>query len=92
MDGTGDLFAPFCAALGDEYETIIVRYPPNEILGYGELTALAQSCLPGDRPFVLLAESFSGPVAITLAAEKRNGLAGLILCASFARNPRPFLG
>jgi pimeloyl-ACP methyl ester carboxylesterase len=92
MDGTGDLFAPFCAALGDECETIIVRYPPNEILGYGELTTLTRSWLPGDKPFVLLAESFSGPVAVLLAAAKPRGLVGLILCASFVRNPRPALG
>jgi len=92
MDGTGELFALFCAALGDDIETIRVRYPTNEMLGYGELTAVARSWLPGDKPFVLLAESFSGPVAVLLAATKPTGLVGLILCASFVRNPRPAFG
>jgi pimeloyl-ACP methyl ester carboxylesterase len=40
---------------------------------------------------VLLGESFSGPVAIALAAARPPGLLGLILCCSFARNPAPLL-
>ena len=41
---------------------------------------------------MLLAESFSGPVGFSLAAERPAGLKGLVLCATFARNPRPMLG
>jgi pimeloyl-ACP methyl ester carboxylesterase len=91
MDGTGELFAGFLSSLGSEFETVIVRYPTNRAIGYGELAALTQSQLPTDRQFVLLAESFSGPIAISIAASKPKGLAGLILCASFAKNPRPML-
>jgi pimeloyl-ACP methyl ester carboxylesterase len=38
-----------------------------------------------------LGESFSGPIAIELAAQAPTGLVGIILCASFACNPRPRL-
>ena len=40
---------------------------------------------------MLLGESFSGPIAIELAAQAPTGLVGIILCASFACNPRPRL-
>lgn len=92
MDGTGELFAPFLAALGSEFQSTIVGYLTDEVLSYVELTTLARASLPQDRPFVLLAESFSGPIAVLLAAAKPSGLVGLILCASFVRNPRPALG
>jgi pimeloyl-ACP methyl ester carboxylesterase len=92
MDGTGELFQAFLAALKDEFTTIVVQYPTERTLTYLELTSLAASHLPTGTPFVVLAESFSGPVAISLATSKPRGLVGLILCASFARNPRPWLG
>jgi pimeloyl-ACP methyl ester carboxylesterase len=45
--------------------------------------------LPPGR-FVVLGESFSGPIAIELAANMLERAAGLVLAASFARNPLPF--
>ena len=89
MDGGGELFAAFIAALGDAVPTLVVSYPPDQVLDYAGVTAFARARLPQDRPFVLLGESFSGPVAIALAAEQPPGLIGLILCCSFARNPVP---
>jgi len=88
MDGTGQLFAPFLAALGCEIDVKVVRYPNREPLGYAELEAVARAVLP-EGPFVLLGESFSGPIAIALAASGSPHLKGLVLCCSFARNPRP---
>lgn len=89
MDGTGRLFADFIDALGPEFETSVVTYPADPSLGYSDLEAIARSFLPHDKPFVLLAESFSGPIGISISASKPPGLVGLILCCSFARNPRP---
>jgi pimeloyl-[acyl-carrier protein] methyl ester esterase len=90
MDGTGLMFGPFVKALGD-WESKVVRYPP-ELTSYEDCTAFARKQVPVDRPFLLLGESFSGPVAIALAAENPPGLQGLVLCSTFARNPRPNLG
>jgi pimeloyl-ACP methyl ester carboxylesterase len=89
MDGTGDLFAPFAAALGDEFELRIVRYPGDHRGGYEELEPIARAAIPLDRPYFLLGESFSGPIAISIAASAPGQLRGLILCCTFARNPRP---
>lgn len=92
MDGTGDLFAPLLSALPPALRTIVVRYPCDRPLGYAELEAHARRALPKDQPFVLLGESFSGPIAAAIAAAPPPGLRGLILCATFLRNPRPELG
>jgi pimeloyl-ACP methyl ester carboxylesterase len=89
MDGSGLLFAEFVAALGTDVEARIVRYPPQTPLGYAELETLVRAALPSDRPFVLLAESFSGPLAISIAAAAPATLRGLILCCTFARLPLP---
>jgi len=90
MDGTAKPRAEFVAALGIESQ--IVSYPADRALGYSELETLARSALPTDRPYMLLGESFSGPIAISIAASCPPQLAGLILCVTFARSPRPMLG
>jgi pimeloyl-[acyl-carrier protein] methyl ester esterase len=91
LDGTGLLFSDFVSALGPEFESIVVRYPTDQRLGYAELESLARASFPTDRPFVLLAESLSGPIAIAISASRPPGLVGLILCCSFARYPRRLL-
>jgi pimeloyl-ACP methyl ester carboxylesterase len=92
MDGTGELFAPFLAKLGPEFSVKVVRYPTNEPLGYAELEAVVRSELPPEGPFVILGESFSGPIAVSLAASGLPRLKGLVLCCTFVRNPRPIFG
>jgi pimeloyl-ACP methyl ester carboxylesterase len=91
MDGTGMLFRDFVAALGSSVDTTVVRYPPDRTLDYPALEDIARAALPADRPFVLLGESFSGPIAISLASASPAGLAGLVLSCSFARNLLPVL-
>src|SRR5438105_3993436 len=89
MDGTGELFAPFVAALGREFNVKVVAYPTAAPLGYDELESVARAALPAEGPYVILGESFSGPIAISLAASGSPGLKGLVLCCSFVSNPRP---
>lgn len=91
MDGSGKLFAPLIHALGNDLHTQVVRYPPEQPLGYAPLMEQLRQQLPVGRPFILLGESFSGPIAVSLAAERPAGLLGLVLCCTFVRNPRPGL-
>ena len=63
-----------------------MSYPADRPLGYEELAALVRPRLPRER-FVLVAESFSGPLAVRLAAERPPGLAALVLAATFLRRP-----
>lgn len=92
LDGTGLLFADFVDALGPEFDPIVVRYPPDIPLGYSQLEPLARASLPSGEPFLLLGESFGGPLSISIAASAPPGLRGLILCCSFASCPRRCLG
>jgi pimeloyl-ACP methyl ester carboxylesterase len=91
LDGTGKLFTAFVKELSPTVECAVVAYPKDKPMGYADLEGLVESALPRDRPFVLLGESFSGPLAIRIAARAPAGLIGLILSASFVKNPYPFL-
>lgn len=87
LDGTGELFRPLLAELPDWIHPVVVSYPRERALGYAQLLSLAAGSLPTDGPFVILGESFSGPLAVMLAATKPAGLRGVILCASFVKKP-----
>lgn len=92
LDGTGKLFTDFVQRVSPAVECVVVAYPQDQPMGYADLEGLVGSACPKDRPFVLLGESFSGPLAIRMTAKQPAGLVGLILSASFAKNPFPFLG
>lgn len=87
MDGTGELFMDFVNALPDAFATITVRYPTGRRLSYSQLAGIVRASCPVSEPFVLVAESFSTPLAIQYAATKPLNLAALVLCAGFASSP-----
>jgi len=91
LDGTGDLFEPLLSRLDPSIEPVVVRYPLAEPLGYEALTSIARRALPTVGPYLILGESFSGPIAVQLAAEPPGDFRGLILCASFVSSPMPHL-
>lgn len=86
MDGTGDLFTPFVSALPSGLRPHITRYPADVPLGYDEL--LETITVP-NTPFAITAESFSGPLAVMLAARYPSQTAAVILVGSFVRSPTP---
>ena len=90
LDGTGVMFEPLLAVLGAEWDVKVVSYPRDSSMRYPDLVSLVRESLP-DRDFYLLGESFSGPIALKIAAEQPRGLRGVILCATFVRNPTPLL-
>lgn len=91
IEGTGSLFEPFVSAIGTAFKVIVVRYPADAPLDYAATERIARQALPESGPFLLLGESFSGPIAISIAASRPPGLVGLVLCGTFVRNPRPLL-
>ncbi len=91
LDGTGFLFEPLAEALGPSVDRIVIPYPVDRKLNYDELLSIVMKALPRGRPFVLLGESFSGPLALMAAAQRPPGLMGVVLSASFARSPLPWL-
>jgi len=90
LDGTGKLFAPLIEALPNSIDIQVITYPLNKEQSYHELIEYVKQNLPRED-FVLLAESFSGPIAYQVALSKPNQLKSLILVATFLENPRPFL-
>ncbi|MEM7433354.1 MAG: alpha/beta hydrolase [Pseudomonadota bacterium] len=87
MDGTGELFEPLVPTLPDTINPIVVSYPGDQKLGYSDLIPFVKSQIPADEPYVVLGESFSGPIATSIAADNDDHLRGLIFAASFIRNP-----
>jgi pimeloyl-[acyl-carrier protein] methyl ester esterase len=90
MDGTGELFAPLVERLPARVGPIVVHYPDRPA-SYSDHEKVARLELPRDRPFVILGESFSGPVAVSIAAAAPPGLLGIILCVSFLTPPSALL-
>jgi pimeloyl-ACP methyl ester carboxylesterase len=91
MDGTGILFEPFLAEWPRWIRPTVVRYPTDVRLDYPELLPIVRAACPATDDYVLLAESFSGPLAILFAAAAGPNLRGLVLVATFARSPVPKL-
>jgi len=89
LDGSGDLFSSFIKALPGEFTPQVVSFPDDASLGYSELENEVVARLEIDAPFIIVAESFSGPLAIRLAAKKLKNLVAVILCATFIKNPLP---
>jgi pimeloyl-ACP methyl ester carboxylesterase len=87
LDGTGIQFRPLLPYLPAEIRPIVLSYPPSEPLGYSQLLPRVMAAVPPDMPFVLLGESFSGPLSLMAAEACPPGLVGVILCATFIRNP-----
>ena len=91
LDGTGLVFEPLLKHLHASIDPVVVRYPGDRPMSFQEHIDYARARLPEEKPFVLLAESFSGPVALQLLADPRANLVGVIFVATFARYPKPFL-
>jgi pimeloyl-ACP methyl ester carboxylesterase len=87
LEGTGTLFADFVSQLPPALTLIIGKYPAQQFLAYAELVSHVREIVPSDTPFVLVAESFSTPLAAMFAATRPPDLVGLILCAGFITNP-----
>ena len=91
LDGTGLVFEPLLKQLPATIEPLVVRYPGDKPMSFQGHIDFVKACLPEGRPFVLLAESFSGPIGLQLLANPPANLAAVILVATFARYPKPFL-
>jgi pimeloyl-ACP methyl ester carboxylesterase len=88
LDGTGDLLEGFRAAAPANVKCIGVSYPTGERLGYDALEEYVVAQLPKDRVWVMVGESFSGPVAVRIARRFPDKVGAVVLCNSFVAPPR----
>jgi pimeloyl-ACP methyl ester carboxylesterase len=84
LDGTARLFNRFIAAAPARLPLTPIALPP-ETLTYDEMADRLRGSLPTGR-LTIIAESYSGPLALAIAA--RRPITGLILCNSFVAAPR----
>jgi len=87
LDGTGDLFDGLLSAAPRELTVRVLKFPRNRSDRYSELADWVSSALPS-RPVALVAESFSGPLAV-LVANRCPAVVAVVLCASFVEPPLP---
>ena len=89
MDGTGNLFSPLLRVLSDfDYEVIALPIIGDQ--DYCSITKKVREKLP-EEDFILIAESFSGPVGAAFAKEKVANLKGIIFVATFLSAPSKLL-
>lgn len=88
MDGTGILLEQFVKELSNSFQVTTVTYPITNSGSYDELYEIARASVPKVGNYIVIGESFSGPIALMLAASRPRGLVGVVLCCSFAKNPR----
>lgn len=89
LDGTGDLFQALLRVIPSHLQTTVIHYPHDRFLAYDDLLRLVGDQLPKQGEMVLIAESFSGPLALRYAAMYPGRVLAVVLCASFICPPLP---
>ena len=90
IDGTGLLFEPLARAFGYRCRTTALSFQEETTLD--DFIESASRQIPGHRALIL-AESFSGPIALGLLARYPGRFQAAILSSTFARSPfSSFLG
>ena len=83
FDGTGLLFNKFVDNCPSDFVTEIIQLPSDGDQTYDALYDRIKSQLPKQIKYLLLGESFSGPLSIKIAANDSNNIQGLILVSTF---------
>jgi pimeloyl-ACP methyl ester carboxylesterase len=88
LDGSGVLFSGLERAAPPELSLSVLRYPDEGPQDYPALHArLAPELAARRAPYVLVAESFAGPLALRIAADHPPGLEAVVLVNSFVAAP-----
>ncbi|MEO7423999.1 MAG: alpha/beta hydrolase [Fibrobacteria bacterium] len=91
LDGTGRLFSRLIPELEGHFNLLSIAYPSDRILGAEAAVAYIQDRIPERVRYAIVAESFSGPLAIEFAARRPPGLLAIILVATFVSPPLGWL-
>jgi pimeloyl-ACP methyl ester carboxylesterase len=91
LDGTEILLQPLLASLPHSVRPLVVGYPAHGPNGYADLLDIVRRAVAHLPDCYVLGWSFSGPLALMLAAAEPDKVRGIILSASFVRPPRRLL-
>lgn len=89
MDGTDVFFRPLLEKLPPSVRPIVVTLPSTRCNGYADLLEHVREVISDLPEFYVLGSSFSGPLAVMLAASEPERVRGIILSATFVTSPRP---
>lgn len=87
LHGNSELYHPLASRLKDPAE--FVNYPEKGEQSYQALADFLASSLDWSLPRVLIAESFSGPLALQMAARFTHSVSAVVIAASFCASPSP---
>src|SRR5262250_2287563 len=87
LDGTEIFFRPLLSSLPSWIDARCVQYDADGPHDYRDLLPLVREACRSCKDFFVLGWSFSGPLALMLAAESPPGLRGVVLCATFISPP-----
>ena len=90
LDGTGKLFDDLIAAIPAGHGASPVSYP-EALREFDEFVRYAESAIRDGGDTVLVAESFSGPVAVEIMRNPPRNLKAVVLVATFVQAPSPRL-
>jgi pimeloyl-[acyl-carrier protein] methyl ester esterase len=90
LDGTGKLFSRFVHMRPPSFSCEVLAYDDG-FAEFDEYVNAVKVRLCADAKTVLIAESFSGPIAAHIASRYPEQVAGIIFAASFVAPPHPVL-
>lgn len=88
LNGTAGLFDPLVECAQNHFDILPICYPQEEEKSYRELTSYVLEKISSVRGrYIIVGESFSGPVSLFVSSAKPEGLLGLVLVATFITAP-----
>jgi pimeloyl-ACP methyl ester carboxylesterase len=87
LDGSGQFFGNSLSYFEAYGDVLTICYPTSGSQSYADLADFVALQLPENDAFVVVAESFSGPIGIDLASRNISAMQGLLLSASFFSDP-----
>jgi len=87
LDGTGILFANLINQLEEEIEITSISYTSKSQCSLGDLAIFVKDKMPDPQNSIILAESFSGLVALTLLEKLLVPPKGIIFAMCFVEPP-----
>ncbi len=95
MDGSGKLLTEFASLLAQHIsiKPVVASYPDDLSSDYESYADyLISHQIVKASNLLVVAESFSGPIALELARKLPEQIYGIVFCASFAENPHRLTG
>jgi surfactin synthase thioesterase subunit len=89
FDGTGRMFGPLVRELKNRFEAWVIAYPTTGPQDYHSLANYVRRQIPAGEDYVLLGESFAGPLVYEIALADPVHCKAAVFVATYLSNPSP---